>query len=163
MDKKDQENKKQNFWVDKFKRNVSGKVRDLRDSLQNNLRERPLEELAQITQIIGTELNQLLMPIAAIAAELLRRMKENSFTVEARARAGVIVRVEEILPTMSKDEVEAKLENLKKIIDESDAPSETKSLTFSMIKSQSSKVVNTSEDWSEVQNFEQELRRLKEK
>lgn len=186
MDKKereDRENKRQNSWVDRLKQNVSGKIRDLSDSLQvelqqnvsgkirnlsdslqGKLRDLTLDELAQITRAIGTELNHLFMPVAAIAAELLRRIQEKPSTVEATAKAGSIVRVEKILPTMSKEEVEAKLKGLKDFIDESDAPSETKSLTFSMLESQSSKVVSELGALrSEVQNFEQTLKKIKGK
>jgi hypothetical protein len=165
MDKKEresQENKKQNFWVDKLKQNVSGKIRNLRGSLQGKLRDLTLEDLAQLTQSLGSELNQLFMPIAAIAADLLRRMREKNSPFEGLARAGAIVKMEKFSPTMSEEEVEAKLKGLKDFIDESDAPNETKSLTFSMLEPQSSKVVSELGALrSEVQDFEQTLKQIK--
>jgi hypothetical protein len=165
MDKKereDQENKKQNFWVDKLKQNASGKIRDLRDSLQGKLRDLTLEELAQLTQTIGTELNHLFISLAAIAADLLRRMQEKNSAFEGRAQAGAIVKVGKFSPTMSREEVEAKLKGLKDFIDESDAPNETKSLTFSMLESQSSKMVGDFRRLRrDVEDFDQQLKQIR--
>lgn len=165
MDKRereDQENKKQNFWVDKLKQNASGKIRDLRDSLQGKLRGLTLEELAQLTQTIGTELNHLFISVAMIAADLLRRMQEKNSAFEGIAKAGAIVKVEKFSPTMSREEVEAKLKGLKDFIDESDAPNETKSLTFSMLESQSSKVVGDFRRLRrDVEDFDQQLKQIR--
>jgi hypothetical protein len=149
-------------WGKKVKQNISGKVENLRDLLRGKLRDLSLEELAQLTQTIGNELNHLFISFTAIAADLLRRMQEKNSTFEGIAKAGEIVRVEKFSPTMSMEEVEAKLKGLKDFIDENDAPSETKSLKFSILEPQSSKVVSEfREIMRDVEDFDQKIKQIR--